>query len=106
MLEPPIAPAAFIWGQPTSHLDEILLHHFPNVASSIVHNGASRIKRHSDSDRWLYLHKQQYDEPHRVDVHDRSALAGRGACLVDDFHFQGPLFRLEKCFWPEVFPRT
>src|ERR1700688_1919229 len=102
MLEPPIAPAAFIWGQPTAHLDEILLHHFPNVASSIVHNGASRIKRHSDSDRWLYLHKQQYDEPHRVDVHDRSAPFGRDGCLVDDFHFRRLLARSETAFWSEV----
>src|ERR1700731_2167909 len=33
-------------------LEEILLHHFPNVAPSTVRNGASRIKRHSDSGRW------------------------------------------------------
>jgi hypothetical protein len=94
---------AFTWGQPTPHLDEIFLHRFPNVAYSTVQNGTSRIERHSESDRRLYLHKQQHDEPHRVDVHDGSALASRGARLVDDFHFQGPLFRLEARFWSEVF---
>src|SRR6267154_995138 len=51
----------------TPQLEEILLHHFPDVASPTVQDGASRIKRHPD--RRLYLHEWRHDELHRVDVH-------------------------------------
>src|SRR5258705_3297822 len=48
-------------------LEEILPHHFPDVPSTAVQDGASRIERHSD--RRLYLHELRHDELHRVDVH-------------------------------------
>src|SRR3954452_8272880 len=48
-------------------LEEILLHHFPNVASPTMQNRASRIKRHPD--RRLCLHEWRHDELHRVDMH-------------------------------------
>src|ERR1700732_4202391 len=51
----------------TEVLEEILLHHFPDVASPAMQDGASRIKCHPD--RRLYLHEWRHDELHRVDVH-------------------------------------
>src|SRR6266699_4750671 len=51
----------------TEALEEILLDHFPDVASPAMQDGASRIKRHSDCR--LYLRERRHDELHRVDVH-------------------------------------
>src|SRR5216684_5076266 len=48
-------------------LEEILLHHFPNIASPAMQDGAGRIKRHPD--RRLYLREWRHDELHRVNVH-------------------------------------
>src|SRR6202163_4229547 len=59
--------AALLSGKTTPQLEEILLHHFPDVASPAMQDGASRIKRHPD--RRLYLHEWRHDELHRVDVH-------------------------------------
>src|ERR1700692_1722792 len=56
---------AFIGATP--RLEEILPHHFPDVPSTAVQDGASRIKRHPD--RRLNLHEWRHDELHRVDVH-------------------------------------
>ena len=56
------------WGKTTPRLEEILLHHFPDVPATVVQNGASRIKRHPDCR--LYLHEWRHDELlHRVDMH-------------------------------------
>src|ERR1700747_3038876 len=52
---------------PTFGLQEILLHHFPDVASPAMQDRTSRIKCHSD--RRLYLREWRHDELHRVDVH-------------------------------------
>src|SRR5258705_8128689 len=54
-------------GKATPQLEKILLHHFPDVPSTAVQDGASRIERHSD--HRLYLHEWRHDELHRVDVH-------------------------------------
>src|SRR4029077_16643008 len=54
-------------GENDARLEEILLHHFPDVSSTAVQDGASRIERHPDCR--LYLHKWRHDELHRVDVH-------------------------------------
>src|SRR5258706_16341774 len=59
--------AALLSGKTTPRLEKILLHHFPDVPSTAVQDGASRIKRHPD--RRLYLHEWRHDELHRVDVH-------------------------------------
>src|SRR5258708_33057901 len=59
--------AALLSGKAKPQLEEILLHHFPDVASPAMQDGASRIKRHPD--RWLELHEWRHDELHRVDVH-------------------------------------
>src|SRR6266481_7515422 len=59
--------AALLSGTTTPRLEKILLHHFPDVASPAMQDGASRIKRHPD--RWLYLLEWRHDELHRVDVH-------------------------------------
>src|SRR3982074_3964932 len=59
--------AALLAGKTTPHLEEILPHHFPDVASPAMQDGASRIKGHPD--RRLYLHEWRHDELHRVDVH-------------------------------------
>src|SRR3982074_751769 len=59
--------AALLSGKTTPHLEEILPHHFPDVASPAMQDGASRIKGHPD--RRLYLHEWRHDELHRVDVH-------------------------------------
>src|SRR5713226_5014644 len=59
--------AALLSGKTTPQLEEILPHHFPDVASPAMQDGASRIKRHPD--RRLYLHEWRHDELHRVDVH-------------------------------------
>src|SRR5216684_7282376 len=59
--------AALLSGKATPRLEEILPHHFPDVASPAVQDGASRIERHPD--RRLYLRERRHDELHRVDVH-------------------------------------
>src|SRR6267142_5671772 len=59
--------AALLSGKATPQLEKILLHHFPDVPSTAVQDGASGIERHSD--RRLYLHEWRHDELHRVDVH-------------------------------------
>src|SRR3984893_5634746 len=59
--------ATLLSGKITPQLEEILLHHFPDVASPAMQDGASRIKRRPD--RRLYLHEWRHDELHRVDVH-------------------------------------
>src|SRR5450631_1605291 len=51
----------------TPRLEEILFHHFPDVASPAMQDGASRIERHSD--RRFYLRERRHHELHRVDVH-------------------------------------
>src|SRR5882672_1018651 len=51
----------------TPHSEEILLHHFPDIASPAVQNRAGRVKRHPD--RRLYLREWRHHELHRVDVH-------------------------------------
>src|SRR5450755_4696989 len=58
---------ALLSGKATPQLEEMLPHHFPNVASAAMQDGASRIERHPD--RRLYLHEWRHDELHRVDVH-------------------------------------
>jgi hypothetical protein len=58
---------AFTGEDEAPKLEEILLHHFPDVASPAMQDGASRIKRHPD--RRLYLHEWRHDELHRIDVH-------------------------------------
>src|SRR5258708_12875279 len=71
--------AALLSGKATPRLEEILPHHFPDVASPAVQDGASRIERHPD--RRLYLHEWRHDELHRVDVHVHK----RRPCLRSPF---------------------
>src|SRR5216684_3179815 len=59
--------AALLSGKATPQLEEILLRHFPDIPTTAVENGASRIERHSDCR--LYLHEWWHDKLHRVDVH-------------------------------------
>src|SRR5450631_1281125 len=44
----------------TPRLEEILFHHFPDVASPAMQDGASRIERHSD--RRFYLRERRHHE--------------------------------------------
>jgi hypothetical protein len=60
-------PRRAFTGKTTPRLEEILLHHFPDVASPAMQDGAGRIKSHPD--RRLYLRERRHDKLHRVDVH-------------------------------------
>lgn len=62
-------------------LEEIFLHHLPDVSATTMQDGTRGIERHSDCG--FDLHEWRHDKLHRVDVHVQKRRSRLGQPVLD-----------------------